>query len=81
MDTIMTSEEELRTKVFGAGSIPHRREISAFLGRQNILLRFCSRCGDAVDADIRSCDVCVVRICEECEPGEHLCPMDGLKQK
>ena len=81
MDTIMTSEEDLRTKVFGAGSIPHRREISAFLGGQDILLRFCSRCGDAVDADIRSCDVCVVRVCEECEPGEHLCPMDGLEQR
>ena len=80
MDTIMTSEEKLRTKVFGVGSIPHRREISAYLGNQNIRLRFCSRCGDAVDADIRSCDVCVVRVCEECEPGDHLCLMDGLEQ-
>ena len=79
LDTTLTSEKELRTKVFGAGSISHRREFSAYLRKHDIRLRFCSRCGDAVDADVKSCDVCVVRVCEECEPGEHVCPMDGLK--
>lgn len=75
MDEVMTSEEELRTKVFGLGSIPHRREISAYLASQGLKLGFCSRCGDAVEADVVSCEVCVVRICEECEPGAHVCPI------
>lgn len=76
MDEVMTSEEELRTKVFGLGSIPHRREISEYLERQGLKLGFCSRCGDAVEAEVVSCAVCVVRVCEECEPGAHTCPIN-----
>lgn len=77
MDAVMTSEEELRTKVFGSGSIAHRREVSAYLRSKGVELGFCSRCGQAVEAGVRpSCQICVVGTCEECEPGEHVCPME-----
>lgn len=77
MDLIMTSKDQLLSKVFGPGSIPHRREISAYLQSQDLQLGFCSKCGNAVDADVRGCVVCVVRKCEECEPGERVCQMEG----
>lgn len=81
MDAVMTSERELSTKVFGPGSIPHRRDVSAYLTSQGVQLGFCSRCGQAVEADVRpSCRLCVVRTCEECEPGEHSCPMEGMSK-
>ena len=76
MDEVMTSEEQLSTKVFGEDSIPHRREISTYLENQGLQLGFCSRCGDAVEIEVVSCEVCVVRVCEECEPGAHICPID-----
>lgn len=80
MDAVMTSEEELRSKVFGSSSIAHRREVSAYLTSNNVQLGFCSRCGQAVEAGLRpSCQMCVVGTCEECEPGEHTCPMQGMK--
>lgn len=75
MDNCMLSEQELREKVFGVGSVAYRKELSAYLGSQDVQLGFCSRCGEAVDADVESCEVCVVRVCEECEAGEHKCPM------
>ena len=79
MDAVMTSEEELRTKVFGSGSIAHRREVSAYLASQGVELGFCSRCGQAVEAGLRPpCPLCVVGCCEDCEPGEHVCPIEGI---
>ena len=79
MDAVMTSEEELRSKVFGPGSIAHRREVSAYLASQGVELAFCSRCGQAVGAGLgRSCQLCVVGTCEDCEPGEHACPMEDM---
>ena len=78
MDTVMTSEEELWSKIFGPGSIDHRRDVSAYLTHKGVQLGFCSRCGQAVEAGLRpSCQLCVVGTCEECEPGEHACPMEG----
>ena len=78
MDPVMTSPEQLLGKVFGGGSVAHRREVSAYLARQGVEMRFCSRCGKAVEAGVRAaCPVCVVGVCEECEPGEHVCPMEG----
>lgn len=79
MDGVMTSEDELRSKVFGASSEVHRMEISAYLRSQNLRLGFCSSCGNPVDAAVEGCEVCVVRRCEECEPGEHICPMEVLE--
>lgn len=81
MDVVMTSDDELRSKVFGSSSIAHRREVSAYLASQRVQLGFCSRCGQAVEAGLKpSCQLCVVGICEECEPGEHVCPMRGKKK-
>lgn len=81
MDVVMTSEEEFRTKVFGPDSIAHRRDVSAYLTGKGVELGFCSRCGQAVEAGLRpSCQLCVVRTCEECEPGEHTCPMEGMSR-
>ena len=36
MDEVMLSEEQLRAKVFGPGSVPHRREVAAFLRRMGV---------------------------------------------
>lgn len=75
MDDVMMSADELRTKVFGESSLPHRREVAGYLRRHNMRLGYCSRCGEAVGDSIESCDACIVRKCEECEAGEHECPM------
>ena len=79
MDEVMMSREELCNKVFGEGSMGHRRDVTAFLEREGVRLGFCARCGGAVEAGLRpSCRVCVVGVCEECKVGEHVCPMEGL---
>lgn len=79
MDEVMMSREELETKVFGPGSIAHRKDVSAFLDSNGVRLGFCARCGQAVEAGLKpTCDVCVVGICEECEPEDHVCPMEGV---
>ena len=76
MDEVMTSEDQLLTKVFGANSIPHRAELAAFLRSNDFVLHWCSKCGAAVDEETKNdCDRCVVSQCEECEPGAHVCPM------
>ena len=81
MDAVMTSEEDLREKVFGSSSIAHRREVWAYLTSKGIQLGFCSRCGQAVEAGLRvSCQQCVVGTCEDCEPGEHICPMEEMSR-
>lgn len=81
MDEVMTSKEELCTKVFGSGSIDHRRDVAAYLTSECVQLGFCSRCGQAVEAGLRPhCQVCVVGVCEDCEPGEHVCPMVGMRR-
>ena len=80
MDNVMRSEEELRAKVFGAGSVAHRRDVAAYLARMDVRLGFCARCGQAVEAGRKAaCAVCVVETCEECEPGGHACPMEGMR--
>lgn len=38
----MTSEEEVRTKVFGSGSIAYRREVLAYLASKGVEMGFCS---------------------------------------
>ena len=79
MDEVMMSREELCKKVFGTGSIAHRRDVSAHLEREGVRLGFCAKCGQAVEAGLRpSCRVCVVGVCEECEVGDHVCPMEGM---
>ena len=76
MDEVMTSEDQLLTKVFGRNSIPHRAELAAFLRSEDFALHWCSRCGAAVDLDTEDdCDRCVVSQCEDCKPGAHVCPM------
>ena len=81
MDAVMTSEKELRAKVFGAGSIAHRRDVSLYLAGEGVRLGFCSRCGQAVEVGLRpACQLCVVETCEDCEPGEHICPMEGMSR-
>ena len=80
MDEVMTSEDQLLTKVFGRNSIPHRAELAAFLRNNDFAMHWCSKCGAAVDEEklheeTKSCDRCVVSQCEDCEPGAHVCPM------
>ena len=81
MDAVMTSKEGLRTKIFGSTSIAHRRDVSAYLISKGVQLGFCSRCGQAVEAGLRPpCQLCVVGTCEDCEPGEHACPMEAMSK-
>ena len=76
IDEVMMSKDELKTKVFGPGSIPHRKDVSAYLNSKGVRLGFCARCGQAVEAGLKpTCEVCVVGICEDCEPDDHVCPM------
>ena len=78
MDQVMMSKGELCEKVFGPAGIAHRKDIAAYLEGLGVRLGFCSRCGRAVEEGRkRACRVCVVEVCEECEPGEHDCPMEG----
>ena len=79
MDKVMMSEEQLRAKVFGPGSVAHRREVGAYLRGKGVRMRFCARCGQAVQAGLEPpCEVCVVGLCEDCDPGVHVCPMEGM---
>ena len=79
MDEIMTSKNDLLTKVFGSGSIAHRKQLAAYLLGKDLQLRWCSRCGFAVEAEIKAqCQKCVVRQCRRCEPGAHRCPMGEM---
>ncbi len=81
MDAVMTSEEELRTKIFGSSSIAHRRDVSVYLASKGVQLGFCSRCGQAVEAGLRPpCHLCVVGTCEDCEPGKHACPLKSTRR-
>ncbi|KAI4243471.1 MAG: hypothetical protein L6R40_003473 [Gallowayella cf. fulva] len=75
LDEVMGEKGELRRKVFGEGSLEHRREVGEYLKRRGVKMGFCGRCGNAVAEEVESCDVCVVRVCEECEPGVHVCPI------
>lgn len=77
LDEVMLSREQLCKRIFGAGSIGHRHDVAGYLESEGVRLGFCARCGQAVEAGPRpSCRVCVVGVCEECEGGEHVCPME-----
>ena len=79
MDEVMMSREELRKRVFGVGSVEYRRDVAGYLEREGVRLGFCARCGQAVEAGLRpQCRVCVVGVCEECEGGEHVCPLEAV---
>ena len=80
LDEVMGSEEELRAKVFGPRSIAHRKELWAWLRAEGLKMGFCSRCGNAVEEEVESCEVCVVRVCEACEVGGHVCPIQELER-
>lgn len=76
MDEVMTSKDELQAKMFGKGSLEHRKEISQWFDSKKIQPRWCSICGEgAGDEKGTLCPTCVVRQCENCEPGQHQCPM------
>ncbi|KAL8938622.1 MAG: hypothetical protein Q9216_003798 [Gyalolechia sp. 2 TL-2023] len=75
LDAVMTSERELKGKIFGEGSIAHRKELWEYLEGQKLRLGFCSECGDAVGDDVGGCEVCVVSVHKECESDRHECPM------
>ena len=81
MDRVMMSEKELRGKVFGPGSMAHRRDVAAYVNSHGLWMRFCARCGGAVEIGLRPpCYLCVVPRCEDCEPKMHLCPMEKFKR-
>lgn len=81
MDSIMTSEATMMTKVFGFGSRQHRKLLAAYLIKRNWWLGYCSVCGNAMETgDDRigareRCMECFARPCDVCEPGEHVCQM------
>ena len=79
MDTVMTSPEELDAKVFGLGSASHRRDLGAYLAEHQWSLGICPVCGEPMetgedrDGARKGCPVCLLRPCEGCEPGPHIC--------
>ncbi|KAL8912797.1 MAG: hypothetical protein Q9171_002255 [Xanthocarpia ochracea] len=79
MDSVMMSEDHLRSKIFGPSSIAYRKAIWTYLKSKNLHLGFCSGCGNPIDEEVSSCERCVVRKCEECEIGEHVCPLAALQ--
>ncbi len=79
MDEVMTSKDELFTKVFGPDSVPHRKQVSAYLRSQRLEPRWCSGCGVAVETGVKiACERCVANQCEICEPGEHVCLLEDF---
>ena len=60
MNIVITEEKGLRTEVFDANSISHRKEISAYLRRQKWKSIFCAKCEDTVDFETEICKFCVV---------------------
>lgn len=79
MDEMMMSKDELQVKVFGAGSLAHRRRIAEWFESMEMQPRWCSLCGQGAGLEKRRlCLRCVANRCEDCEPGAHTCPMEGL---
>jgi len=79
MDRVMTSRDELFTKVFGPDSVPHRKQLAAYLSSKGLEPRWCSGCGTAVESGMKvTCPRCVANRCENCEPGEHDCPIEDF---
>lgn len=58
MDTAMTSQAEVKTKVFGLGSVPYRKALAAFFVQKGWWIGECCLCGEAMETG---------------EPGEHVC--------
>lgn len=79
MDEVMMSRDELEAKVFGMGSLAHRRRVARWFERMELQPRWCSRCGQGAGLEKRRlCLRCVANRCNECEPGAHVCPMEDL---
>lgn len=79
LDEVMMSEDELMAKIFGKSSLAHRKEAAEWYESMQLQPRWCSACGEPVGAEKEDvCIMCVARRCEECEPGPHVCPMEGL---
>ncbi|KAF6230752.1 hypothetical protein HO133_000011 [Letharia lupina] len=87
MDTVMMSEEEMRNKVFGLGSLTHRRQVVEYFLNKGWWLGYCSRCGDTMETGedregVRDrCMVCFARPCEVCESGPHKCFAVGVERR
>lgn len=84
LDAVMCSTRELHEKVFGFSSSCHRRQLARYLRKHGWDIGYCSRCGDNMEiGDDRPgarerCEVCLVRPCEQCEPGDHMCQFQEL---
>jgi hypothetical protein len=80
MDEVMMSKDELKTKVFGRGSLAHRRRVAKWFASMALQPRWCARCGEGAGIEKRRlCLRCVANRCEDCEPGVHICPMEGFE--
>ena len=81
MDKVMTSKDELRNKVFGLGSLAHRKSMGEYLRKNELELGTCFSCGDAMEIRSKTpCVKCVGGQCEECEPGRHVCPFEAIEE-
>ena len=49
MDTVTMPEDEPREKVFGLGSLTHRRQVAEYLVKKGWWLGYCSRCGKVME--------------------------------
>lgn len=79
MDEVMISKDELLTKVFGSGSIAHRKQIAAYLSSRGLELRWLPEMWFSGGAGIKAqFQRCVARQCKSCEPGAHGCPMEDM---
>lgn len=81
MDSVMASEAEMTSKVFGLGSRQYRKLLGAYLIKKDWWLGYCSLCGDAMETGgdregaRERCLKCFVRPCDVCEPGDHVCAL------
>lgn len=84
MDKVMTSRDELMTKVFGKESLPHRKETKEWFTRRGLKPRWCCMCGSNAENENRKpprplCAKCVARTCKNCEPQvKHNCPVRNV---
>ncbi len=81
IDPVMTSNAEIKPKVFGPGSRQHRKLLGVYLVANDWWLGYCPVCGNAMETGHdrtggkERCKECFLRPCDICEPEDHVCPM------
>ena len=83
MDPVMASAVQLKSNSFGPASKGYRGELATYLAKKRWRLGYCSSCGEEIETRDdcggyrKPCMKCLARPCKICEPGAHVCRLEG----